>query len=86
MPRKAQTEIPGTEQPIHKDVVRKARELFDVREQCMDLSKQEGTLAGELIALMKKHGIERYVEDDMVVEIVKAEEKVKVKVHSGDDE
>lgn len=90
MPRgKRQTEIPGTERAAHKDVANKAAELFDVRQQRMELSEEEGRLAGELIALMKKHGIDEYTEDGMTVTVVTPEEKVKVRKRAdpgGEDE
>lgn len=83
---KRQTEIPGTKRAMHKDVAKKAAELFEVRQQRMELSEEEGRLAGELIALMKKHGIDEYTEDGMTVTVVTPEEKVKVRKRADPDE
>lgn len=81
-----QTEIPGTEKPVHKDVARKATQLYETRAERMELSEREAKLAGELLELMRKHGIDSYTEDDMVVQVVPAEAKVKVKKKREADE
>ena len=81
-----QTNIPGTEKPVHKDVAKAAGELYDVRQERMALSEQEGKAAAKLLELMKKHGLTSYTEEDMTVEVVAVEERVKVKKKKDRDE
>lgn len=81
-----QTSIPGTEKPVHKDVAKAAAELYDVSTERMALSEQEGKLSGKLLELMKKHGLTSYTEEDMTVEVVAVEERVKVKKKRERDE
>lgn len=83
--RKNQTEIPGTERPTHKDIEKKAAQLYDVRQQRMALSAEEGALAEVLLGLLKKHGLTEYDDGDLTISIVAIDERVKVKKKKDDD-
>jgi len=84
-PRAKQSEIPGTERAVHKDIRAKAEALFEARSERMELTKQESKLSGELMALMKKHGLTEHIEGDMKISIVAVDEKVKVKRLADED-
>lgn len=77
--RPKQQAIPGTERKVHRDIRQKAAELYEVRTERIDLSKKEGVLAAELLALMKKHGLTEHREEDLIISVVPEGEKVKVK-------
>lgn len=80
----AQTEVPGTERVVHSDITKKADQLYSVRAERMELSEEEGKLAAELLALMKKHGETTYTEGDMTVTVVAVDERVRVKKKSAE--
>jgi hypothetical protein len=83
--RSEQAEIPGTERKVNAKIKKKAEELYDGRAERMELSEQEGQLAAELIGLMKAEAMDVYVEGDMVVSIVAADERVKNKKNATGD-
>ena len=83
MPKKngQQTQIPGTERKVHKDVRDAAETYREVRDERMELTEREVEAKADLMAAMKKHGLQKYVDEDAEIEaeIVPGEETVKVR-------
>lgn len=75
-----QLQIEGTERKQHKDVTKAAEAYVDVRDNRMELTRQEVAARAVLIDKMKKHGLTEYVDGDLEVLFdSKTTEKVKVK-------
>ena len=87
-PAKAkQGHLPDMEPPTVKEIDRAADDYRDVRDQRMELTKQETAKQAVLLELMRKHGLTHYEYDDYVVDIVaNSSEKVKVKAKKVEDE
>lgn len=91
-PRKAkQTRLPGTARTdVHPDIEEAAQKYVEVRDERMELTKREVKAQAALLAAMKAHKLTKYRVDaeDLDVEIVAKDEKVKVKrveLGGGDD-
>lgn len=89
---KNQTQIPGTEPKIHRDVSKAAEAYVDARNERMSLTTKEIETRAVLVAAMKKHELSNYVDHDAGIEVVfesNTTEKIKVKQlddDAGDDE
>jgi hypothetical protein len=81
-----QQPLKGMEERVIQDLQDKAIEYADVRDERMKLSRQEGELQGELLALMHKHKKKTYAYQGVEITVVVEKEKAKVKVKSVDDE
>lgn len=70
------------------DLHNKALEYVSVRDERMDLTKQEAQLKDELTVLMKKHKRENYNCEgvEITFEIEPEKETVKVKVHKSKED
>lgn len=78
--RATQKKLPGMEDTALKDLEKQARAYVDVRDERMELSRQESTLKESLLNLMKKHKKTVYRHADLEIRIVPVEETVKVKI------
>jgi len=85
--RAKQEWIDGTKPESDSELSTLAGQLFDVRTERMELTKHEVELADQLIAAMKRKGVEVYDDPDngIVVAIKHSAEKVSVKRKSSDD-
>lgn len=78
--------LPGMEESGIKELEKTAEDYADVRDNRMQLTKQEKELNQTLLALMKKHGKAEYHHDDVHCWIKAKEERVKVKIGEIEDE
>lgn len=69
-----------------KDLSEAAMEYVLHRDERMEALKQEVELKGKVLGLMKKHGKKTYIHDNISIEIVPKEEKIKVQVKKPDDD
>lgn len=80
-----QLDVPGTDGDRYKDLDKLGARFFEIRKTRMELTTEEGELAGKALALLHKHGIETYrcvdpeSGDLHDIYIEKGEEKAKVK-------
>lgn len=78
--------LPGMEDAGIKELEKTAEEYADVRDNRMELTKQEKQLNDTLLALMKKHGKSEYHHDDVHCWIKSKDERVKVKIGELEEE
>lgn len=85
---KKQLDIPGTERETIKAIETAADEYQDLKEKRAKLLSKEIAAKAKLHELMKKHEKKTYrcVDNDLLVELVVTEEKVKVKHVETDQE
>jgi hypothetical protein len=81
-----QTSLPGMENRKIAELQRTALDYADVRDQRMELSKQESDLKKELLGMMHTHKMEHYEYGNVIVDVVHEEETVKVKVKAENEE
>ena len=80
-PRRARTpRLPGMEDAGIRELENLAEKYADVRDQRIALSKEEGTMQDDLLALMKKHHKVEYHHDEVHIWVKSVEMKVKVKL------
>lgn len=84
--KKKQEDLPGMEDRQLDDLEQAATSYAGIRDQRMELNKEEIELKGTLLTLMKKHGKETYKHDGIEINIVHEEETVKVKVAKEKEE
>lgn len=75
-----QTRLPGMEDAGIRELENQAENYADVRDQRMELTRQESQLSVDLLAMMKKHGKTEYHHAEVHVWVKVTEEKVKVKI------
>ena len=77
-----QTEIPGVERKKVAELDRAAELYVEARDERMELTEKEVAARDALIAVMKKHSLSIYKDDDasppLVVTLIPGEDKVKV--------
>lgn len=82
-----QLPIPGTERKVHKDITKAAEAYVDARDERQRKSKTEKEKKTLLIAAMKKHELETYIDEDAeIVVTYTADTKEQVKVRELDDD
>lgn len=72
--------LPGLEDSEIEELEDSAREYANLRDDRMNLLKQEVAMKDSLLALMKKHSKRLYKHDGVEVKIVHEEETVRVKI------
>lgn len=72
--------LPGMEDAGIPALEKVAEEYADVRDQRISLSKREGEMQDDLLALMRKHNKPEYHHEDVHVWVKATEMKVKVKI------
>lgn len=81
VPRQPRSQrLPGMEDAGIKELESIAEQLADVRSERIRLSKEEGTLQDDLLAVMKKHRKIEYHHEDVHVWVTASEVKVKVTI------
>ena len=73
------------EDPEIEELESSAEDYADIRDQRMELTKEETRLKTELLGLMKKHGRTTYVHDGYDIRVIVESEKLKVKVTKDKD-
>lgn len=73
-----QAELAGLERPTHPDVADAAEKYIEARDARMELTKREVATRNELVAIMKKHELPEYEDDDFIVTF-EAEQKETIK-------
>lgn len=85
-----QTQIPGTEDREIKEVNAAAEAYVTQRDKRMKLTEKEVEAKEALIAVMKKHGLTVYRDDEaappLIVTLTPGKDKVKVTEAGGDEE
>lgn len=79
-----QARLPQMEDPQIEDLESSAEDYADIRDQRMELTKEETRLKGELLGLMKKHGRTSYVHDGYDIKVIVESEKLKVRIKKED--
>jgi len=78
--------LPGLEDHAIRALDTAATEYAEIRDQRMELTRQESPLKDRLLKLMKKHGREKYRHNGVTIEVVTTEETVRVKIAKPGDE
>jgi hypothetical protein len=81
-PRKKprQARLPQMEDPQIEELEGSAENYADIRDQRMELTKEETAAKDELLGLMKKHGKTSYVHDGYDIKVIVESEKLKVRI------
>lgn len=76
-----QTNIEGTEPKVHKDIRRSAETYVEARDERLEWGKSEKERKTKLVEVMKKHGLEEYVDPAAEIRVLLelGEDGVKVK-------
>lgn len=81
-----QQDLPGAEQPRHKDIERLAAQFVQARNAWQALHDPMMNKRDLLEAKMKEHGLKAYEFDGKVVELVQSEKcRVRTKKEDGDE-
>lgn len=75
-----QQDIPGLEDRAIQELQDAALSYAEARDERMELSKQEADCKSRVLAIMKKHGKTVYRHDNIYVELIPEDVKVKVRV------
>ena len=84
-PTATQQRIPGTEAEID-ELDDLASEYANIRDQRMELNRQEAALKQNLLTMMHRHKKTSYHHDGIEIDIIQEEETVKVSVKKPKDE
>jgi hypothetical protein len=84
-PTATQQRIPGTESEID-ELDDLASEYANIRDQRMELNRQEAALKQNLLTMMHRHKKTTYHHDGIEIDIIQEEETVKVRVKKPKDE
>jgi hypothetical protein len=86
-PRPEQADLPGTEDSAIKPLEDAAKAYAKVRDERMELSREEGKRKAALIPLMHKHQKTTYKRHGIEINLIPEAEDVKVKISKpGDDD
>lgn len=75
-----QEPLPGMEDRAIQELQDAALSYAEARDERMELSKQEADCKSRVLAIMKKHGKTVYRHDNIYVELIPEDVKVKVRV------
>lgn len=75
-----QTQVPGTERPHLPDISAAAETYQELKVHRMATLEEEVKAKEVVLDLMKEHGLESYVDDELDLEVVLEVGKVNVKV------
>lgn len=84
--KEKQDDLPGMEERKIPDLHKAALNYVEIRDERMELTKEEVTRKSKVLALMKKHKRDSYLCDGVEITIIHEEETVKVKVKDKDSE
>ena len=83
--RANQKRLPGVDGGI-PELEQLGFEYAAIRDRRMETLKEEVELKGKIFAAMKKHKKTQYIYQDLMIQIVPGEEKLKVKVAKEDED
>lgn len=86
MTKPKQEDLPGMSDRKLKDLHDCALEYAEKRDERQALLMEEVELKGKLLTLLKKHKMEHYEYEDVVIDLVHEEETVKVKIKRAKSE
>jgi hypothetical protein len=79
-----QRRLPTMEDPAIEELEDSAENYADVRDQRMELTREESRLKEELLGLMKKHKKTSYVHDGYDIKVIVESEKLRVRIKKED--
>ena len=79
-----QKRLPQMEDPQIEELEGSAENYADIRDQRMELTKEEVAAKDELLGLMKKHGKVSYVHNGYDIKVIVESEKLKVRIKKED--
>jgi len=79
-----QARLPQMEDPEIEELESSAEDYADIRDQRMELTKEETRLKGELLGLMEKHGRTSYVHEGYDIKVIVESKKLKVRIKKED--
>jgi hypothetical protein len=79
-----QGRLPTMEDPAIEELEDSAEEYADIRDQRMELTREESRLKDELLGLMKKHKKTSYVHDGFDIKVIVESEKLRVRIKKED--
>ncbi len=85
-PRPEQADLPGTEDSAIAPLEKAAKRYAGIRDERMELNREEAALKASLITLMHKHGKTTYSRHGIEIKLVPEAENVKVKIKGKDDD
>jgi len=86
-PRPEQADLPGTEDSAIAPLEKAAKRYAGIRDERMELNREEAALKASLITLMHKHQKTTYSRHGIEIKLVPEAENVKVKIKGkGDDD
>jgi len=77
--------LPGMEDHAIRPLDHLAADYADIRDQRMELTRQEVDLKARTMKLMKKYGKTKYQHNGILIEIEPGEETIKVRVKKVDE-
>lgn len=81
-----QSALPGLEDRAISELQDAALSYAEVRDERMELTKQESDQKALVLAVMKKHGKTHYAHGNVIVDLVPEDVKVKVKILAEGEE
>lgn len=85
-PRPEQADLPGTEDSAIAPLEKAAKRYAGIRDERMELNREEAALKASLITLMHKHQKTTYSRHGIEIKLVPEAENVKVKIKGKGDE
>ncbi len=85
-PRPEQADLPGTEDSAIAPLEKAAKRYAGIRDERMELNREEAALKASLITLMHKHQKTTYSRHGIEIKLVPEAENVKVKIKGKDDD
>lgn len=77
--------LPGMEDAAIEDLENAAREYANLRDNRLQVLKDEVAVKEDLLLLMKSHHKEKYTHDGIEIRLVHEKENVKVKIKKDED-
>lgn len=81
-----QARLPEMDDPKLEELHTLSEDYVEIRDQRIELNKQEKPLKDQLLSAMKRHGKEHYKHNGLEITVVHENEKVKVKLHKGGED
>jgi hypothetical protein len=83
--RPEQADLPGTEDSAIAPLEKAAKRYAAIRDERMELNREESALKASLITLMHKHNKTTYMRHGIEIKLVPESENVKVKIKGRED-
>lgn len=79
-----QGRLPTMEDPAIEELEDSAEEYVDIRDQRMELTREESRLKEELLGLMHKHNKTTYIHEGVEIKVIVESEKLRVRIKKED--